>query len=111
MKFIAFFIAPALLSALVAAPGPALAQGAAMPHAAMSCGASHGSGFNPMRGIRLSPQQRAQIRSIRAQFRAAHPCGSHPDAQARAALHQQILGVLTPAQQAQYEANLRAEKP
>ncbi len=111
MKFIAFLVAPAILAAMVAVPGHALAQSAPMPHSAMSCGGGHGNGVNPMRGISLSPQQRAQIRSIREQFRAAHPCGSPPNAQARAALHQQILGVLTPAQQAQYEANLRAEKP
>ncbi|HLI96584.1 MAG TPA: hypothetical protein VKT72_10930 [Candidatus Baltobacteraceae bacterium] len=111
MKFIAFVIAPAVLSAMLAVPGQALAQSAPMPNSAMSCGGGHGTGVNPMRGIKLTPQQRSEIRTIREQFRAAHPCGSHPSAQARAALHQQILGVLTPAQQAQYQANLSAEKP
>jgi Spy/CpxP family protein refolding chaperone len=111
MKFSALLIAPALLSALLVVPCRALAQGAPMPHVAMSCGQAHGHGLNPMRGIRLTPQQRAQIRTIREQFRAAHPCGSHVTAQERNALHQQVLSVLTPAQRMQYQANMSGEEP
>jgi len=64
-------------------------------------------------GITLSDQQQQQIETIVAQFRQAHPLGSRPDAQAREQLRQSILNVLTPAQQAQYNANrkrLEAER-
>ncbi len=64
-------------------------------------------------GVGLSSAQRSQIHAALVQFHTAHPKGSPPDRQARKALHQQIMGVLTPAQRASVRANLarmRAER-
>jgi Spy/CpxP family protein refolding chaperone len=107
---------PAALLAASMTPGVAGAQSVmATPPAVtgqctggMHTGGMHG-GVSPLRGINLTKQQRQQIRAIHEQFRATYPCGAN--AQARAQLHQQIMSVLTPAQQAQYQANLQQEKP
>ena len=64
-----------------------------------------------MAGIKLTPGQRQQIRSYREAFRAEYPCGSKLPRGAREQLQQQIMSVLTPAQQAQYQANLAAARP
>jgi Spy/CpxP family protein refolding chaperone len=53
-----------------------------------------------MSGLNLSDRQRAQIHQLVQQYRQAHPRGSVPDLKARRELHQQILAVLTPQQQA-----------
>jgi Spy/CpxP family protein refolding chaperone len=65
----------------------------------------HGRGA--MRGITLSDQQKSQIKTLVEQFRQAHASGTAIDPQARQELQQQILKVLTPQQQAQYQQNLQ----
>jgi Spy/CpxP family protein refolding chaperone len=52
------------------------------------------------RSLNLSEHQRAQIRQLVAQYRAAHPRGSAFDPQARAQLRKEILAILTPQQRA-----------
>jgi Spy/CpxP family protein refolding chaperone len=95
--------APAQTAAPSTAPAAPAAQGA------QSCG--EGSGNNPMRGIQLTKAQRQQIKGFRESFRAQYPCGTKVPASARAQLRSEIMGVLTPAQQAQYQANMQAEQP
>jgi Spy/CpxP family protein refolding chaperone len=97
-------VIPAAVSAQQASPPPA-----APAPAAAECGGGHGA--NPMAGIQLTPAQHQQIKSFREAFRAQYPCGSKVPKTAREQLQQQIMGVLTPAQQAQYQANLAAEHP
>lgn len=58
-----------------------------------------------MAGITLTADQRTQIQSLMAAFREAHR-NARPDASARQALHDQILQILTPEQQAQFKANV-----
>ena len=67
----------------------------------------HGHGFMRMlHGVNLSDQQKAQIKTLITSYHQAHPQGSQPDPQARKALHDQIMAVLTPSQQAQVKANI-----
>jgi Spy/CpxP family protein refolding chaperone len=66
----------------------------------------HGGFLHALRGIDLTDQQRAQIARSMQQYRSAHPGGSAFDPQARQQLHQQLLSVLTPQQQAQFKRNL-----
>ncbi|MDQ2866026.1 MAG: hypothetical protein M3R51_07340 [Candidatus Eremiobacteraeota bacterium] len=100
---------PAALVAAIAIPYGASAQTTpiAPVSAPASCGEHRGSGHNPMRRIRLTPAQHAQIKQIRESFRSQYPCGSKPPRQARTQMRNQILNILTPAQRAQYEANSR----
>jgi len=63
-----------------------------------------------MRKLNLSSQQQAQIKQIVTQFRQTHPRGTEPSAQDRQQLHQQIMNVLTPAQQAQFKADMQRER-
>ncbi|MDE2482899.1 MAG: hypothetical protein KGN02_12000 [bacterium] len=63
-----------------------------------------------LRGVSISDTQRSQIHDDITQFRQAHPKGSAPDPQARKALREQIMNVLTPDQQTQVKANLKAER-
>jgi Spy/CpxP family protein refolding chaperone len=65
----------------------------------------HGRGA--MRGITLSDQQKSQIKTLVEQFRQGHPSGTAIDPQSRQELQQQILKVLTPQQQTQYQQNLQ----
>ncbi len=58
------------------------------------------------RGINLSDQQRTQIQQIMQQYRQQHPKGSQPDPNARKAMRQQVMSVLTPDQQTQVKANM-----
>ena len=53
--------------------------------------------------LNLTDQQRTQIRQLISQYRQAHPRGSPLDPQAKAALHQQLLNVLTPEQRTQLQ--------
>lgn len=75
----------------------------------------HGGGLNrmAMRGITLTDAQKQQIMQLRTAYKTAHPKGSTPDPASRKALRDQMLGVLTPDQRTQYDANvkqLRAER-
>jgi Spy/CpxP family protein refolding chaperone len=69
----------------------------------------HGGGLNrrALQGITLSDSQKSQIAQLRAAYKTAHPKGSTPDPAARKALRDQMLGILTPDQRTQYEANMK----
>ena len=59
-------------------------------------------------GITLSDDQKAQLKKLRDDFRAAHANGVRPDRDAMKQLREQMLGVLTPDQRTQYDANVKA---
>ena len=61
-------------------------------------------------GINLSSQQQQQVQHLLDQFAAAHPAGSPRDRQGARALHEQIRGILTPAQQQQFQQQMQAHK-
>lgn len=62
-------------------------------------GHRHHRGFLSMvRALDLSPAQRQQIKTLIANYRAAHPKGTGPDPAARKALREKIYALLTPAQ-------------
>lgn len=63
-------------------------------------------GPNRMASLNLTPQQKAQIKQIHDQYRAAHPCGSQPDPAARKQMRQQIMNVLTPQQRQQLQQEM-----
>ncbi|MBV9277197.1 MAG: hypothetical protein JOZ97_03075 [Candidatus Eremiobacteraeota bacterium] len=60
--------------------------------------------------LNLTPDQRQKIDALITQYRQAHPRGSTPDPNARKALRDQIFAILTPAQQAQLQANMAAAR-
>jgi Spy/CpxP family protein refolding chaperone len=71
--------------------------------------AHHGGGLNrhAMQGIKLSDDQQQQLLQLRTDYRKAHPKGSTPDPASRKALRDQMLNILTPDQQTQYQANIK----
>jgi periplasmic protein CpxP/Spy len=98
----------ALPVAGLAQQAPAQTQSSPPPH-------HHHHGGSMKRlfaGVNLSDQQKTQIRQIMQQYRTAHPSGSPRDPKAMQTVHDQIMKVLTPTQQAQVKANeqkMRAE--
>lgn len=114
MNIFKLTLIPAAFAAAVLIPAGAFAQQTADPAPAASAapgqwgGHRHHAGFmRAMRGLNLTDQQKTQIKQLVQQFRQAHPRGSQPDPEARKQLRQQILGVLTPAQQAQLKTNMQ----
>lgn len=112
MNILRNLLVPAAFAASIVLPAGAFAQttatapmnNVANPCAAMERGEQH-RGVNPMATLNLSPAQKAQIKQIHEQFRAAHPpCGQGATRAQRAQLRQQIMNVLTPGQQAQLKA-------
>ena len=61
-------------------------------------------------GINLNAQQQQQVQHLLDQFASTHPAGSPRDSAGARALRQQILSVLTPQQQQQYEQEMQAIK-
>lgn len=62
-------------------------------------GHRHHRGFLSMlRRLNLTPAQRQQIKTLIANYKAAHPRGTGPDPAARKALREKIFALLTPAQ-------------
>lgn len=59
-------------------------------------------------GVNLSGQQQQAIQGVLGQFAAQHPVGSPRDPQAAHALRGQIFAILTPDQQAQVHAQMKA---
>ncbi len=100
---VAAAVYPALGVAQVAQTQPAAVV---TPAPGQRQGHRHAGFMAAMRGISLSDQQKAQIKQLMTQYRQAHPKGSSPDRQARRQLHEQVLGVLTPQQRTQFNANL-----
>ncbi|HEY8298802.1 MAG TPA: hypothetical protein VIG32_12375 [Candidatus Baltobacteraceae bacterium] len=114
MNFSRALLLPVALAAAVALPAIGSAQVAApaAPAPAPAAGQSghhhHRGGWGrAMHGITLSDPQKAQIKQLRTAYRQAHPAGSKPDMASRKALRDQITGILTPAQRAQYQTNLQ----
>ncbi|HEV7180710.1 MAG TPA: Spy/CpxP family protein refolding chaperone [Candidatus Baltobacteraceae bacterium] len=105
-------ISPILLSGAlalaVALPVAGFAQQtpAQPPAGAPAAGHHHNHGMRMFRGLNLSDQQKAQLQQIRDQYRQSHPEGSAPDRASRKAMHDQMMNVLTPAQQAQLKTNM-----
>ena len=60
-----------------------------------------------LQGVDLSAAQEAKLAQLLQQFRQSHPPGSAFDPQALRALHQQMLAVLTPQQQAVVQQNIQ----
>ena len=63
-----------------------------------------------MRAAHLTVTQRAQIRTLRQQFRAQRTPGTHPTRAQFHALRSSILGVLTPAQRSTVRQRMQAIK-
>ena len=94
-----FSAAAPLIASAQQAPAPPAAAGQHMHE--------HGMMMHRMfRGVNLTAAQKTQIQQLMTQFHQQHPKGSQPDPQARKAMHDQIMNVLTPAQQAQVKANM-----
>ncbi len=104
MKFGSLVLIGALAASL-GAPSAALAQ--QTPPPAMHAG-HHMDRFAT---LGLTPQQRAQIKTLRRQYWKAHPKGSPRDPAGVRALRKQVLGVLTPAQRAQLRAERHGSPP
>ena len=115
MNILRSLLLPAALTLAAAFPAGAFAQQAAPPaqNPPAACGEMmHRGGphMNPMSSLNLTPAQKAQIKQIHEQYRAAHPCGSPPDPAARRAMRQQVLNVLTPALRAQLQSEMQARR-
>lgn len=111
MKSIRALLIPAGLITALALPSASFAQvSAPQPPAAQHQRgrARHGRFMHAMRGLDLSTDQQSRIKALVGQFHQAHPKGSPRDPQAAKALHDQVMAVLTPAQQAQFKANMQA---
>lgn len=55
----------------------------------------------------ITPQQRTQIEALRTQYQQAHQPGTPPDRTAMRALRQQLMNILTTAQQQQLRAEIQ----
>jgi Spy/CpxP family protein refolding chaperone len=95
----------ALLACAVGLTAVAGAQQGTPPAAQAAHHGGHGM-MHALHGVNLSDQQRSQIKSLMQAYRQSHPASSQPDPQARKQLREQIMGVLTPDQQAQVKANM-----
>lgn len=110
MKSIRTLLIPAGLIAALALPSASFAQVNApqMPAGQQQRGAHRGGFMRAMHGLNLSADQQSRIKALVDQFHQAHPKGSPRDPQAAKALHDQVMSVLTPAQQTQFKANMQA---
>jgi Spy/CpxP family protein refolding chaperone len=61
-----------------------------------------------LNGLNLSAQQQQQIQSTLGQYAQQHPAGSQRDPQGAHALRAQIFSILSPDQQAQLHAQMKA---
>ncbi|GAC1657239.1 MAG: hypothetical protein NVS9B12_09250 [Vulcanimicrobiaceae bacterium] len=104
-------LTPVAMVAALAFPSLALAQTTPSPAAPPPHGMHHHGFFmREMQSLNLTADQQAKVAALRAQFEQAHPKGSPPDPQAFKAFHEQLLAVLTPAQQTQFKADLKAHR-
>lgn len=112
MKILRSVLLPAAFAAAITLPAAAFAQQAAVPAAPSTaqCGnhEMHG-GQNRFASLNLTAQQKQQIKQIRQQYMAAHPCGSTPDPAARKQMRAQIMNVLTPAQRTQLQQEMQQQ--
>ena len=63
-----------------------------------------------MKKLNLTADQQAKIAALRAQYEQAHPKGSARDPQAMKAMRDQVMSILTPAQQAQFKSDMAANR-
>lgn len=104
------FLIPAAMIAALALPAATFAQTA--PNAAPPQGQNagpvhhHGGFMHAMKNLNLSAAQKTRIDALMSAYHQSHPKGSAHDPQAMKALHDQVLGILTPSQQTQLKANL-----
>lgn len=111
MNFLRNLVLPAAAALALLGPVSVMAQQQSAAPAAASEQSDPGRGehrgfMHMFESLNLSAAQRAQIQQIMQQYHQSHPWGSRPDAQAREALHQQILGVLSPQQRVQFQQRL-----
>lgn len=67
-----------------------------------------GGMWNLVEGLSgITPQQRQAIEGLRTQFQQAHQPGTPPDRATMQSLRQQLMNVLTPAQQQQLRTELQ----
>ncbi len=96
------------LALLLTFPGVAMSQ-TVPPVPPPQAEGSHAAGMRTlMIELNLTDAQKQKIQDLMRTYRAAHPDGGMPGATDRQALHDQILRVLTPVQQAQFKAHLAA---
>jgi Spy/CpxP family protein refolding chaperone len=107
----------ALSLGLVAAPAVAMAQSAAptdaAPPAAATSGSHHHHRHVLLRGIKLTSDQKTQLKAIRAKYKTQiHQARQSNDRDTVRQLRTQMVGearaVLTPDQQKQFDSNLAA---
>lgn len=55
----------------------------------------------------ITPQQHDQLQALVAQFQQSHPAGSPRDPAAMRTLRQQVMQILTPAQQTQLQTEIQ----
>lgn len=110
MKPMRTFLIPAAMIAALALPAVSLAQTAPnAPPSQGQTGHSHRGGFmHAMKNLNLSADQKSRIDALMTAYHQAHPKGSAHDPAAMKALHDQVLAILTPAQQTQLKANMTA---
>lgn len=106
-------IALAALFALLSTPIAASAQQTApcLPQQHQTAGGPphfYKHWMKVLSGLGLSSDQQQKIQSPFDSYAQAHPAGSPDDPQAKRELRSQILAVLTPAQQAQFDQQMQA---
>jgi Spy/CpxP family protein refolding chaperone len=103
----------ALLTVLAAAPIAVSAQQAPAPAYARvnpSGQTMYDHWVRRLTNENLSQQQQTQIGNLIYQYAQQHPQGSPVDRASRRALVQQIIGVLTPQQRAQFQQEAQARR-
>lgn len=71
-------------------------------------GARHGGMWSLVEQLPgITPAQRQQIESLRTQFQQAHQPGTPPDRATMQSLRQQLMTILTPAQQQQLRTEIQ----
>ncbi|GAC1389389.1 MAG: hypothetical protein NVSMB31_05310 [Vulcanimicrobiaceae bacterium] len=111
MKSLRTFLIPIGMIAALALPAVSIAQtvpAAPPPVERMQAGAHHGGFMRAMKNLNLNDEQKTKIKALMTAFHQSHPKGSLRDPEAMKALHDQMMALLTPAQQAQFKANMAA---
>jgi len=104
------FLSVSGLIVALALPAATLAQTTPSDQPGVGAPQRGGGMMRAYDNLNLTPDQRQKIDTLIAQYRQAHPRGGTPDPNARKALRDQIFAILTPAQQAQLQANMAAAR-
>ncbi|MDP9017711.1 MAG: hypothetical protein M3N19_05275, partial [Candidatus Eremiobacteraeota bacterium] len=111
LKLIRTFLIPVSMVAALALPVASMAQSAPAdpPAAAGQMHHGHHNGFmRAMKNLNLTDDQKTKMKALMMAFHQAHPQGSPRDPEAMKTLHDQMMALLTPAQQAQFKTNVAA---